>query len=101
MVLLCVGNSQWCSYNTLSKSDWLLNSQLGVLQAEWLIFERKEKATLNFNLRYSETVFSYAVTIGCYDISKIYMMLQHDFLTGTLLCLFIAKLCGRRLTNDQ
>ena len=29
-----------------SKSDWLLNTKLKVLQADWLIMENNEKATI-------------------------------------------------------
>ena len=29
------------------KSDWLLNAQSRVLQADWLVLENNEKATLN------------------------------------------------------
>ena len=31
-------------------SDWLFNTQLRVLQADWFILEINEKATLNINL---------------------------------------------------
>ena len=39
-------------YNTKSKSDWLLNSQSRVQQADWLILENNEKVTLNINMPY-------------------------------------------------
>ena len=39
-------------YNTQSKSDWLLNTQSKVLQADWLILENNKKATLNINMAY-------------------------------------------------
>ena len=33
-------------------SDWLFNTQSRVLQADWLILENDEKATLNINMTY-------------------------------------------------
>ena len=39
----CIGNSQWCMYNTQSKSAWLLNTQSIVLQADWLIMVNNER----------------------------------------------------------
>ena len=33
-------------------SDWLLNTQSRVLQADWLILEINGKATLNINMPY-------------------------------------------------
>ena len=47
-----IGNSQSCIYNTQSKSDWLFNTQSRALQADWLILENNEKATLNINMTY-------------------------------------------------
>ena len=40
--------------NTQPKSDWLLNTQSRVLQADWLMLENNEKATLNINMPYSK-----------------------------------------------
>mgnify|MGYP001803059933 FL=1 len=34
------------------RSDWQFNTQLRVLQADWLISENNEKATLNINMPY-------------------------------------------------
>ena len=31
-------------------SDWLFNTQSRVLQADWLILENNERATLNINM---------------------------------------------------
>ena len=33
-------------------SDWLFDTQSRVLQADWLILENDEKATLNINMTY-------------------------------------------------
>ena len=38
--------------DTRSTSDWLFNTQSRVLQADWLILENNEKATLNINMLY-------------------------------------------------
>ena len=35
IIFCCIANSQWCIYNTQSKSDWLFNTQSRVLQANW------------------------------------------------------------------
>ena len=35
-----------------SESDWLINTQSNVLQADWLILENNEIATLNINMPY-------------------------------------------------
>ena len=41
------------AYTTVkSKSDWLFNTQSTVLQADWLILESDEKATLYINKPY-------------------------------------------------
>ena len=34
IIFYCIGNSRWCIYNNLLKSDWLLNTQSRVLQAD-------------------------------------------------------------------
>ena len=47
---LQIGNSHWRLYNTLSKSDWLFNTQSRVLETDWLILGNNEKATLNINI---------------------------------------------------
>ena len=47
-----VGNSHLCLYNTQSNSDWLFTARSRVLQADWLILENNEKATLNINMPY-------------------------------------------------
>ena len=39
IIFSCIGNSQWCLYNTQSKSDRLFNTQSRVLQADWMILE--------------------------------------------------------------
>ena len=39
-------------YNTQPESDWLFNTQSRELQADWLIFENNEKATLNIHMTY-------------------------------------------------
>ena len=44
IIFYWIGNSQWCIYNTQSKSHWF-NTQSRVLQANWLILENNEKAT--------------------------------------------------------
>ena len=46
-IFLCNANSQWCLDNTPSKPDWLFNTQSRILQAELLILENSEKATLS------------------------------------------------------
>ena len=38
IIIKCIGNSQWCLYNTQSKSNWLFNTQSIVQHADWLIF---------------------------------------------------------------
>ena len=43
------------AYTTLSKSDWLFNTQSRVLQADWFILEINEEATLNINMPYTIT----------------------------------------------
>ena len=40
-------------------SDWLLNTQSRVLQADWFILEINEKATLNINMSYYSICFSF------------------------------------------
>ena len=50
IIFYCIGHSQWCIYNTQSKSDWLFDTQSRVLQADWLILKNNEKATLNINM---------------------------------------------------
>ena len=45
IIFLFIGHSHWCSYNTLSR----------VLQADWLILENNEKATLNIEMPYWST----------------------------------------------
>ena len=40
------------AYTTLSQSDWLFNTQSRVLQADRLMLENNEKATLNINMPY-------------------------------------------------
>ena len=50
IIFYCIGNSQWCLYNTQSKSEWLFNTQSRVQQADWLILENNEQATLNINM---------------------------------------------------
>ena len=45
--ILCFGNSQWCLYNTQSKSGRMFKFKSRVQQADWLmILENNEKATL-------------------------------------------------------
>ena len=44
----CTENSQWCIYNTQSKSERLFNAQSRVLKADWFILEINERA-FNFN----------------------------------------------------
>ena len=44
-IYLCIWDSQYCLYNTESKSDWQFNTWSRVLQAEWLIFKNDENAT--------------------------------------------------------
>ena len=39
-------------YRTQSKSDWMFNTQSRVLQADWLILEKNEKAILNIYMPY-------------------------------------------------
>ena len=39
-------------------SDWLFNTQSRVLQADWLMLENDEKATLNINMPYFQRFFS-------------------------------------------
>ena len=34
-------------------SDWLFNTLSRILQADWLILETNEKATLNINIHYN------------------------------------------------
>ena len=46
-------------YNTQSKSDWLFSTQSRALQADWLVFENNEKATLNINMTYLITHVAY------------------------------------------
>ena len=63
IIFYCIGNSQRCIYNTQSKSDRLFNTRIRsttVLQADWLIMENNEKATLNINMPY-------------YNITKMYL----------------------------
>ena len=36
-------------YNTQSNSDWLFNTWPIVLQADWMILENNERATLNID----------------------------------------------------
>ena len=43
IIFLCIGDTQWCIYNTQSKSDKLFDTQSSVLQADWLILENNEK----------------------------------------------------------
>ena len=50
IIFYCIGNSQWCIYNTQSKPEWLFNTQSRVQQADWLILEKNEQATLNINM---------------------------------------------------
>ena len=45
-----IGITQSCIIYSQLKSDWLFNTQSNVLQADWLIVESKEKATLNINM---------------------------------------------------
>ena len=42
--------TQWYQYNIQSKYGWTFNTQSRVLQADWLILENNEKATLNNNM---------------------------------------------------
>ena len=49
-----IGNSQSCIYNTQSKSDRLFSTQSRALQADWLILENNEKATLNIKIPYCD-----------------------------------------------
>ena len=65
VIFYCPGNSQWCIYNTQSKSDWLINTQSRVLQADWLILETYDKATLNINMPYW-TKTEYALPCRCW-----------------------------------
>ena len=58
IISLCIGNSQWCLYSTLSKYDWLFNTQSRVLQADLLMLENSEKAALNINMPYSGKVLT-------------------------------------------
>ena len=44
--------SQLWSYDTQSKSDSLFNTQSRILQADWLILENNEKATLIKHMPY-------------------------------------------------
>ena len=53
-IFYCIGNSQWCIYNTQSRYDGLINTQSRVLQDDWLIL--KNKATLNINMPYCNTL---------------------------------------------
>ena len=48
--LLMHRKSQLYLYNTQSKPNWLFNTRpvMGVLQADWLVFENIEKATLTY-----------------------------------------------------
>ena len=50
--VFCIGNSQWCLYNTQSKFDLLFNTQSEVQQDDWMVLENNEKATLNINMPY-------------------------------------------------
>ena len=51
IIFYCIGNSQWCIYDTQSKSDWLFNTMSRKLQADWLIMENNE-AYLNIYMPY-------------------------------------------------
>ena len=50
--MICNGNSELYSDNIQSISDWPINTQSRVLQADWLILVINEKATLNINPSY-------------------------------------------------
>ena len=52
IIFLCIGNPQWCLYNNQSKSDWLFNTKSRVLQADLMILENNEKATLHIYMCY-------------------------------------------------
>ena len=55
-IIFCrIANSQWCIYNTQSKSDWMFNTLSRVLHADWLVLENNEKATLVINKTYSRS----------------------------------------------
>ena len=43
IILYCIGNSQWCIYNTQSKSDWLFNTQSRVLQGDWVMLGKMRR----------------------------------------------------------
>ena len=51
-----IGNSQSCIYKTRSKFDWLSNTHLNVLQADWCMLKNNEKATLNINMLHNHTL---------------------------------------------
>ena len=52
-------------------SDWLFNTQSTVLQADWLILEINEKATLNINVPYCIVLHSDKVnTVYIDDIER-------------------------------
>ena len=46
IIFLCIGNSQWCVYNTQSKSDWPFNTQSRDLQGDWLILKNNGRRQL-------------------------------------------------------
>ena len=48
-------------YNTHSKYDWLFNTKSRVLQADWLILENDEKATLNINMPYCPLIIIHVI----------------------------------------
>ena len=67
IMFYCIEKSHWCIYNTRSKSDWLFNTPLRVLQADWLILENNEKATSNINMPYFFYQYYFAVVACTYE----------------------------------
>ena len=53
-------------------SDWLFKTESKVLQADWLILENNEKATLNINMAYRQVHDPPIVTFrfGCLHMGR-------------------------------
>ena len=74
IIIYCIGNSQWCIFNTKSNYDWLLNIRSRVLQADWSILLNNEEATLNINIPH----YIVPLSLGSSDVWKFEIVMNES-----------------------
>ena len=95
-----IGNSKLCSYNTQSKSYWLINTQSRALQADWSMLENNEKGTLKIALACKLSLSSKLSDV----FSRMDHYYQHDSLDLDAILrhsreLHLTSITGKRITS--